>query len=1203
LNRWQLIESLFEDAVERPPSERELFLRQACAHDAELFREVAALVAHDYISSDTMWPPAAAAQLIASASPPSASGLPNSLSPGTVLGPYTIVGVLGHGAMGEVYRARDSRLERDVAIKALPIAFGKDAQWLDRFKREARALASVNHASVEAIYDVLEWDGSSYLVLELVEGIDLAERLQHGPLSINDALSIGSQIAKALQAAHQKQIVHRDLKPANVRVTTDGLVKVLDFGIAKQASTHPAALSFQTWPVSETAVDRQTLMAGTPAYMSPEQACGRAVDHRADLWAFGCVLFELLTGNRAFDASTTSATLASIVRATPDLDRLPSDTPAALTQLIRQCLQRDVMARIQDADEVRRAIDNLVAARSAKAVEPLPLAPPAPSPFPKTSRPALSRTIDRPRLFRLLDRARTKPLTWVSGPPGSGKTTLVSSYLAEQRHRSIWYQLDDGDADTGTFFYYLGQAARKRRHLPLLLPEYRQGLPTFSRKYFRQLYSGMKPPFVMVFDNYHELPDECALHGVMREALAELPEGGRLIIISRGEPPAHWARARAYQMVKSVAWRDLRFTREEASRLARTLAPGRLTKGVVHSIHALADGWCAGLVLSFEQFTSGRRASSMPQLKSSELLFDYFATEIFKKTDRHTQEVLLETAFLPWVTTRLARELIGHATADAVLARFYYQNYFVNRRSSDGEEVFEYHPLFHEFLLAHAARTYTPHRRNKIRRRAAELTEAAGLVEASATLLREAEDWPGLAGLVLRHAPRYLGQGRGETIEKWLEALSPRMFERFPWLRYWRGICRFAWRHTDSQRDLGQAFDAFLTRGDKVGALLAWSALIIAYEGEGNAVSMDPWISRLEDVLRPNEAFPSKEVETRVAAGMLAAVCLRQPNHPDGAQWAERALQLSREHPDLAFRTITAFNWFCYYFQRGEHPRTIAIVDEMRALMRARNVSTVVAVNASLTVSWYEAFVAARSYRRTVAKVLELAHSSGMFYSARIAVLATGLFGALSDGDLKTAYIWCQELKKDLLTLGPGYLGWYYECLVRAALTRGDLHEAAEHQPEMLRLGLLGGWCLNCAAVLLLSVQVLNRCGDAQEARLHLKRAFETADMMRSPYVEFMARLVEAELCLDSGQEAEGLRALRQALALGKSRGFVNSRIWEPRSMARLSARALDAGIEVDYVRDLIHQRRLQRWLPNTTKLTRGSRKRRALASRRPRRR
>jgi ATP/maltotriose-dependent transcriptional regulator MalT len=584
-------------------------------------------------------------------------------------------------------------------------------------------------------------------------------------------------------------------------------------------------------------------------------------------------------------------------------------------------------------------------------------------------------------------------------------------------------------------------------------------------------------------------------------------------------------------------------------------------------------------VLSFEQLASKRHLKSMPSLRSSDLLFDYFATEIFKNADPQTQDVLLKTAFVPWVTPSIAKKLVGRASAEEVLLRLHRQNYFTNRRLSGGEPVYEYHPLFRDFLLARAAALYAPTRRTRIRRRAAQLTEAAGDIETAAVLLRDAEDWPALASFVSRHAPTLLGQGRGETVERWLAALPDATFDEVPWVRYWRGMCWFACWHAESQRDLQQAFAAFRQRGDATGMFLAWAAIIIAYHGESNTPASDPWLARLDELRHEHPAFPSEDVEARVAAAMLSGIVFRQPARPDAPHWARRALELSHGHPDLPFRTIAVWIWFLYHFQRGDHAAAASIVDDMRALMHDRNVSPVVAVNARSTVAWYEGVVATGPYRRTVAEVLDLALSTGMFYAAKITLIAAGVFGALSDGDLETADAWTAEIKKDLPILGPGQLGWYYEFLVRAALTRGDVREAALHQPEMLRLGLAAGWCLNDAAVLLVSAQVNHLCGDTQAAHAHLARALAIADTMRSPYVEFMARLVEAELCLDNGQEAEGLRALGSAMALGKAGGFVNSRVWQPRSMARLYARALEAGIEVDYVRDVIERRQLSRFL------------------------
>src|SRR5215469_16202153 len=282
----------------------------------------------------------------------------------------------------------------------------------------------------------------------------------------------------------------------------------------------------------------------------------------------------------------------------------------------------------------------------------------------KTTRPSQAEILVRPRLVQRLDFARKKPVTWVWAPPGAGKTTLVASYIAARKTRGLWYQLDEGDADVATFFYYLGLAApRRRRPLPLLTPEHREDVAVFARRFFRELYSRLRPPFTVVFDNYQDVPRDSALHDVMAETIAEIPNGGRVIFISRSDPPPAFARHRLHQHLEILDGSQLRFTPTEAAGLARKLAPGHWPLGTIRSLYDIADGWCAGLVLLLEQLRSEGRASPAPAGPSSKVLFDYFAGEIFKKADPAVQVVLLHTAFLPRVTGAMAVALTGQPAA------------------------------------------------------------------------------------------------------------------------------------------------------------------------------------------------------------------------------------------------------------------------------------------------------------------------------------------------------------------------------------------------------------------------------------------------------------------------------------------------------------------------------------------------------------
>ncbi len=266
---------------------------------------------------------------------------------GTTLGSYHVLSKLGEGGMGEVYRARDSKLGREVAVKILPERFRSDRDRLARFDREARALAAVNHSNIAAIYGVEEQDGMTALVLELVEGKTLADRLRRGPVPLGDAIEIAKQMAAGLDAAHGKDIVHRDLKPSNIKITPEGVVKILDFGLAKAVEEVTPGAS--TLTVDAT---REGAIVGTAAYMSPEQARGQKVDRRTDIWAFGCVLFEMLSGKQAFGGATISDSIAAILDRDPDWTKLPPAAPPTVRRLLQRCLEKDPQRRLRDIGEV-----------------------------------------------------------------------------------------------------------------------------------------------------------------------------------------------------------------------------------------------------------------------------------------------------------------------------------------------------------------------------------------------------------------------------------------------------------------------------------------------------------------------------------------------------------------------------------------------------------------------------------------------------------------------------------------------------------------------------------------------------------------------------------------------------------------------------------------------------------------------------------
>ena len=362
--RLREIEKLFHEVRERPPAERDSYLARACGHDSALRREVESLLAQPPAGLIDAPVGALVAGLVSPAS---------AMLTGRRLGVFEVQGLLGVGGMGEVYRARDTRLGREVAIKILPRAFKDDPDRLARFEREARVLASLNHPHIGAIYGLEEAGDVTALVMELVEGDDLSEYIARGALPIAEALPIAQQIAEALEAAHEQGIIHRDLKPANIKVRPDGAVKVLDFGLAK--ALDPTSASDAEVMNSPTVSPRATMkgtIIGTAAYMAPEQARGKAVDRRADIWAFGVVVYEMLTGRRPFEGEDVSVTLASVLKEDVNWRALPADLPAPVRRMLRRCLDKDPRHRLSAIGDARIELEDAMATPAEAAPLPTP---------------------------------------------------------------------------------------------------------------------------------------------------------------------------------------------------------------------------------------------------------------------------------------------------------------------------------------------------------------------------------------------------------------------------------------------------------------------------------------------------------------------------------------------------------------------------------------------------------------------------------------------------------------------------------------------------------------------------------------------------------------------------------------------------------------------------------------------------------------
>ena len=803
-------------------------------------------------------------------------------------------------------------------------------------------------------------------------------------------------------------------------------------------------------------------------------------------------------------------------------------------------------------------------------------------PLGKTSRPLLSEILPRERVFALLDEARDAPVTWISGPPGCGKTTAVASWLDNAPQRCLWYQVDEGDADPATFFYYLGLAAAEleggeRSPLPLLTPEYHAGLLAFTRRYAQELYARLKPPFVIVFDGYHEVPASSPLHEAMREALRELPPGGRAVVVSRVDPPPTLARLRANRQLAHIGWEDLRLTREETLSIAAQRRP-ELPPEALEALYAKTQGWAAGLVLLLEQARMGVPIAEAPDLATRQLVFDYLAGEILQKSDARTQEFLLQTAHLAHITPALGQALSGDAGAGETLARLHRENYFVARREARGEPVYQYHPMFREFLLARAQESYPKERRRQLQKDAAALMEGAGQVEEAVALARDGHDWEGMAQLIERHAAAMFAQGRAETLVHWVEELPPEVQQAHPWTVYWAAACVVQRAPREGRLGFERAYELFRAHvaPEPAGMVLACSGAMdaILYELDDFSL-LDRWIAVLDDMARAGARLPTPEAEARVACSMFISLTLRQPQRRDIEEWIGRAMAAAQQVPDPNPRIFVGLLAALTLMWTGVYVRARGLVEAMRRLAAGPGVSPFSLLTLKNVEAMYHMLTGEHEpCLAAMREGQEIARATGI-HTWSVQLLVNGYGGALSGGALEAAAPLARQLEAQAGSAGRFNLCLFHHFQAWEAALRKDPMRALQQEKLALRMAVEVGCPFLEVLTRLALAQVLVECGDERKCVSHLRQTRALARDIDSRHLEYACLLGFADIALEHGRQRAGLKALRRGLALGREHGYQHFLWWRPASVARLCAHALREGIEGEYAKHLVKHRLL----------------------------
>jgi ATP/maltotriose-dependent transcriptional regulator MalT/DNA-binding SARP family transcriptional activator len=795
----------------------------------------------------------------------------------------------------------------------------------------------------------------------------------------------------------------------------------------------------------------------------------------------------------------------------------------------------------------------------------------------KLTRPRLHQVVQRERLFERLDHCRERPLAWIAGPPGAGKTTLVASYIEARRIGGLWYHVDAGDRDLATFFHYLSEAAaatgRKRvAPLPRLGPEHRADLPGFARIYFRALFTRLKTPAAIVLDNYHELPSECELHALLETIAGEVPDDVCLIVISRGEPPPACAALRALGKLAPIDWDDLRLTYEETRRIAALRHV--VDDDALRAAHEQADGWPVGLTLTLERIKRFGADAAGARDEGRELLFTYFAGQIFAALPETTRKVLMRTALLPRASADQAVRVSGEADAGALLDGLYRRRLFVDRRG----DSYQFHDLFRAFLLQEFERTHDAEQVMQLRTQAVRVLQGSGQAEDAFALACLAQNWDAASVLVLTFAPMLFEQGRGPTLRQWLGALPVELVDANPWLGLWLAIGMSGIAPGRARERFARTFEQFRASEDDVGRVLCLGGVIMTHYFELDDLStLDRWIDELLAMLKKAPRMPAAAAELRVHTALLFALSFRRPLPELVRPCIARLYELLHECP-LNARIDAASLLLAHHANSADFDSATRLVAMVQPWLSDPGPSPFYAALWWFHVGHYrlklgEAEPAVAAYERALA----IARDNAMTIPVLKVYCPVGIANvALTQGDAvtaeaqlaQTAQHWTSARRIDS-AMETGF-----RALIAAH--RGDMAQALPLARRLVELNEVLGivWHQYYARIelgfMLAETGALDELAPVLDAARALTRGTTYARLAYEPdLIDAYATLLHGDSASANAKLADALRASREDVGKFFSRTL-------PRLLPRLFAHALAEGIDTDYVRRSIRRYRLR---------------------------
>ncbi len=791
----------------------------------------------------------------------------------------------------------------------------------------------------------------------------------------------------------------------------------------------------------------------------------------------------------------------------------------------------------------------------------------------------IKNVVRRERLFTLLDRQSPTRSFWISGPGGSGKTTLVAHYLAERKIPHLWYEIDARDGDPATFFSYFGQAAASLMEppagqMPCFAPEHLANLETYVLDYFETLYQRLRPGSWLIFDNFQDAPEKSPLLQIIVSAIKQLPGNFTIAVVSRDELPAAVCRFIANRTMQAIGGNLIRFTREEFAEFLTSTKPG-LDKSAGKRLHKITKGWIAGAILwllhaADEPFPDTFVAEHIPQT-----IFDYFSAEILDNITCPLYHFLLQSAHLPHMTADMAGELTDMPAAD-ILETLHRKNYFIEKyRLSD--PTYWYHPLFRQFLLVTAARVYPPASRREMCCRAAGLLQKKGRKTAATDLYIMAEAYESASSIILDIAPTLIAKGRNATLSAWIDLLPREQSQKNPWLLLWQGQALMTRNAPASQTLCTMAFNMFNNNCDITGQILSWATTVeIIFIVRGKFTDLDLCITageRLADLLPSGE--DTADLTGRFAASMLLAILLRDQGHPDLEKWQERCEMLLERCNDLQVKADLVKNLFLSYQWLGRVHKAQLMEERLQAMCNADNLPPLVQVILRYTLIL--AACISGNHRRCLEKAeesLALADKTGI-HIHDVMVLAESACALLAAGELGEIEVTLKRMQENLMPFAVWDQGNYHFLQAWYAMQCGNLLTARKETAIASMLLESCGNPFTIALSRVLQSQLLLELGETGKVESLLTAVIEEPRLGNSKVLHFVSQLSLADCAATANQVEKARQHLHAAFSIARQHGLSLPFGLSLRRLCNICRKTLEAGIEVETVKEVIKRFRL----------------------------